>query len=280
MPTVTTLVASDPDRIRDDLVDAVGRSNHRRRRRQRMIAGPIAIAVIAVIGLGFWTGTQAEPAFALRSTVDGVIEVEVYPDFDEVEALQDELRAAGVDTVVVALRGHPSLDGLVEVVSHTNENSDAFVQSFDGRSFELDPNKIVGEVEVLVYSAAADGESYQFAPSIFSEGQPLAGLPCAYPDEPLTTIELESRAIAAGLTQIRWVSFEGSGPGLTGTETDDRPEGIVTDAQLASADVLRVIVRADDGTTPSAAEMIGRGDGSHAKSPPCTPELAAAWTNS
>lgn len=260
--------------IRDELVVAVSNNNRRRRsRRRRAIVLPV-VAVAA--GASLIVANHGDnPAYALTEVADGTIRVEIYPDFDDVKALESSLAAAGLDSVVVHLKGHPSLDGVIEVSSHNNESAGAL--EFDNDEFVINPAAVDGEIEILIYSAAEPGQNYQFAPSIFAPDQPLGGLPCTHPDSPLTTAELEQRANDVGITDITWVLFEQAIAGEVGLEdTDERPDGVVTGAQLRNADTLSVFVVPD--STDPAASTLSMSDGTHYRpATQCTPELAARW---
>lgn len=269
-----TLTDSTLHNMRNDLVAGIDNSNRRRRSRRRAVTAVPVLAAVAGTSLLLRKG-DTDPAYAMTEAADGAIRVEIYPDFDDVEALEGSLAAAGLDTVVVHLKGHPSLDGLIEVSSHNNEGTGAL--EFDNGEFVIEPAAVEGEIEILIYSAAEPGENYQFAPSIFAPDQALGGLPCAYPDTPLTTAELERRANDVGITNITWVLFEQAGAGEVGFEdADHRPDGIVTSAQLRNADTLSVIVVAD--LTDPAESTLSMRDGTHYRqAAQCTPDLAARW---
>lgn len=269
-----TLTESATEAIRSDLITGIETTNRHRRKRYRNVVLAPLLAVVATAGFYLSIG-DPEPAFALMQAADGTIRVEVYPDFDQVDELQQALDDAGLETIIVHLKGHPSLDGLVEVTSHGNEQSEVF--EFDNGEFVIEPASVQGNIEILIYSAAAEGEPYQFAPSIFSSGQELAGLPCAYSEGPLSTAELELRANQVGITDIEWVLFDRSAPEETGSESAERPiDAAVLDAGLASAQTLRVIASMEvDGP---ASETLRMTDGTHHReSIVCTPELAAQW---
>jgi hypothetical protein len=260
--------------VRNDLVAGIATSNRRRRSRRRLAAAIPAVAVAAGAAL-MVADRNDQPAYALTQSADGTIRVEVYPGFDDVGSLEDDLAAAGLQTVVIHLKGHPSLDGVVEVSSHNNETSGAI--EFDNGEFVIEPATVEGEIEILIYSAADEGENYQFAPSIFAPDQALGGLPCAHPDTPLTTAELERRANDVGITNIEWVLFEQSASGEVGVEDlDARPDAAVSGAQLRNADTLLVTVTPD--ITEPAARTLSMSDGTHYRpTAHCTPELAARW---
>lgn len=268
-----TLTDEATARMRGELVVGIDRSNTRRRRnRRRALVVPVLLVLlgitVAVVGSG------NDPAYALATTPDGSIRVEIYPDFDDVDELEAELRDFGLDVTVVQLRGHPSLDGLIEIASHDNQASGAF--EIDDGEFVVDVARVEGEVEILVYSTAEDGETYQFAPSIFAMGQPLEGLHCAYTDRPLSTAEFEQRASEVGLNRIEWILFETQALGSEGSEESLRPDGVVTGAQLHDeSTLLAIVVPASD---QPASETIVMSDGSHSPaSAGCNPALAAQW---
>ena len=270
------MTITDPtlDRIKTDLVSGI--ETHQRRRSRRRIA-----ATIPVLGLIIGTGlvlasADDNPAYALTERADGTIRVEVFPDFDDVDALRAELQDAGLDAAIVQLRAPPSLEGVVEVSSHDNEASGAI--EFDDAEFVIDTGDIEGEIEILIYSPTAAGDTYGVSPSIFAPDQPLAGLHCAYTNNAMPTGELEVRALEAGVTNFVWMVFgeideDGS---VEVTNSDERPDGVVTGAQMQDPDTLQVSV------TPTsdqpAATAISMNDGTHYRVvPTCTDDLAARW---
>lgn len=269
-----TLPDTTVQHIRASLVTGIETHNRRRRTRRRF-ATAIPVVAAAIGGGLVVTSNDSSPAYALTRAPNGIIRVEVYPNFDEVEGLQAALADAGLDAVVIHLRSHPSLDGVIEVSSHNNENSGAF--EFDNGEFVIDASAVEGEIEILIYSTADEGQPYQAAPSIFAPGQQLGGLACAYPDAPLTPAELERRSREVGLTDFVWVKFDELGAGSTSEgETDERPDGVVGGAQLRDADTLMVSVYADlPGVMGADLSLSG---GAHYRdAPTCTPELAAPW---
>lgn len=269
-----TLTDSTLHNMRDDLVAGIDNSNRRRRSRRRIATAVPVLVAVAGASL-ILTNGESNPAYALTETADGTIRVEIYPDFDDVGALEDSLAAAGLDSVVVHLKGHPSLDGLIEVSSHNNEGTGAL--EFDNGEFVIEPAAVEGEIEILIYSAAESGENYQFAPSIFAPDQLLGGLPCAYPDTPLTTAELERRANDVGINNIEWVLFEQAAPGeIAFEDSEQRPDGVVTGAQLRNANTLTVVAVSD--LTDPAGTNLSMSDGTHYRqAASCTLELAARW---
>lgn len=270
-----TLTEETLQNVRGDLVAGIATSN-RRRRSRRKLATAVPVVAAAAIGASLMMTTGDDnPAYAVAERADGTIRVEIYPEFDDVEALEKTLADAGLDSVVVHLKGHPSLDGVIEVSSHNNESSGA-LESTDGQ-FVIEPDAVEGEIEILIYSAAEPGENYQFAPSIFAPDQALGGLPCAYPDAPLTAAELERRANDAGINNLEWVLFETAAPGeVAFEETKQRPDGTVTGAQLRNADTLSVIVVGD--LNDPAATTLSMSDGTHYRqAAECTPDLTARW---
>ena len=84
---------------------------------------------------------------------------------------------------------------------------------------------------------------------------------------------------AAGIVDINWTVFGDVDPengSLDVEEFDDRPEGVVTGAQMRDPDTMLVIVDLDDPRP--AADTISMNDGTHYRDvPACTPELAAHW---
>ena len=270
-----TLTDTALDDMRHELIRGVARNNRRRSRRKMAAIAPVAalgIAVGAVVRQG-----DNNPAYALTKLQDGTIRVEVFPEFDDVEALESSLRDVGLEAVVIRLRSDPSLEGVVEVSSHANEESGAL--AFENGEFLIDVGTVQGEVEILIYSATEAGDDYQAAASVFAPDQKLAGLHCAYPDEPLTTTDLEERARAAGIADLTWTVFGDVDAETGSVEAEDfeqRPEGVVTGAQMLNVDTLQVWVSAGDGRP--AADTIVMSDGTHYRPVPvCTPELASSW---
>lgn len=269
-----TITDSTLDRIKTDLVSGI--ETHQRRRSRRRIA-----ATVPVLGLIIGTGlvlasADDNPAYALTQRADGTIRVEVFPEFDDVDSLQDELHNAGLDAVVVQLRAHPSLEGIVEVSSHNNEASGAI--EFSDAEFLIDIGNVEGEIEILIYSPTAAGDTYGVSPSIFAPDQPLAGLHCTYTNDVMPTSELEMRASEAGVTNFVWTVFgeideDGS---VEFKDSDERPDGVVSGASMRDEKTLHVSV------TPTsdqpAASAISMNDGTHYRVvPTCTEDLAARW---
>lgn len=275
MTTIDTATASAlPDTLRSDLVAGVMKSNRRRRRRRMGV-----VVVVSVFGfVGALSLDTAEPAYAVMVAPNGVVEVEVFPELDDVDELQQALADVGLEASIVNLRAHPSLVGVVEVTGHENEAAGSMTAT-NGR-FTIDAARVTGPVEVLIYSDA-QGERYQAAPSVFSPGQELAGLHCAFDDGPLTTEVLEAHAAKGGLAQIEWTVFGVMDPDTFEIETEtsnDRPEGVVHDAQRRDVEHLSVFVTADDDGRP-ATESIVMHDGTHSTDfVECTPEMAARWS--
>ena len=269
-----TLTEETTHRLRSDLIDGVRRHQRRRSMRRRAVVIPLAFTAVTAAAVLY--PSDRNPAYALTVGADGTIRVQIHPEFNDVGQLQEELRSVGLDVNVVHLKGHPSLDRLVEVVSHDNERNGAL--KFDGAEFELDRQAAEGQIEILIYSAADPGQPYQFSPSIFSIGQPLEGLHCAYADGQLSTDEFERRASEVGLDDIEWVYFDRvpTTEGVTASEPEDRPEGMVVDAHWADEDTIRAIVYPN--TDEPASDTIIMYDGSHDPAEQaCTPDLAARW---
>jgi len=268
-----TLTEVELDEIGADLIAGVGRHNKRRRRHLAMAAVPVLgiLAGAAVVV----AGGDDTPAYALTERPEGIIEVEIFPDFDDAEALASELTDAGLSVEVVHLRAHPSLDGVAEVVSHDNEGTEAL--EFAGSEFRIDVGEADGLIEILLYTAAEPGDDYQASPSLFAPGQPLAGMNCAYGDLPMPTEDLEDALKKAGYEDSEWTVFGDSAPetGVIDTEDhDDRPEGFVAGASLRNETTMFVAVVEE----ANPAESIIMDDGTHYRErPQCTAELAAPW---
>lgn len=269
-----TLTETELYSIETDLVAGVTHHNRRRRQRYTMAAVPV-VAVIAGVGAVLVSGDD-KPAYAMIQRPEGVIEVEILPDFDDAETLRSDLVAAGLDAAVVQLRAHPSLDGVAEVVSHDNEPGTAM--EFSGSRFSIDVGQADGLVEILLYTEADSGEDYQAAPSLFAPGQALGGMHCAYTDAPLSTEAVETALNEAGYNNIEWTVF-GAVDAETGyvpsEDHDDRPEGFVTNVELRNESTVFVGVQEETGP---AADTIVMHDGTHYRQRPvCTPELAEPW---
>lgn len=272
-----TMTETRIDDLRDGLVTGIRASNHRRARRQRALFATPLLVLVAAAGLILRSG-DGKAAYALLERADGTVRVEVFPDFDDVDALQNDLADLGLQATVVHLRAHPSLEGVVEVVSHDNSASGA--AEFDGGEFILDVATADGLIEILIYAATDSGDDYQASPSLFAPGQELGGLHCAYTDGGLTTAEFEAHARAAGISNFRWTTFgevDEQTNSIDFNESGDRPEGIVSGAQLRSTDTADVFI--DEKSAPApAADSITMGDGTHYRPvPTCTPELAEPW---
>ncbi len=170
------------------------------------------------------------------------------------------------------LRAHPSLDGVVELVSHDRRAIGA-VQPSRGELI-IDPRALTGPIEMLVYSTPDPNTSlrsweplWQASPSVFHPDEPLGGLNCSI-DGPLTSDALAIHAAAAGITSIRWVSPDNPEP------TSQRPDGVIVAASMWAPAQLTVVVSA---TGPDAAEL-SMDDGLHfSPRPTCSSELAHRW---
>ncbi len=270
-----TLTETHLDTIKSGLVSGIEQHNRRRVRRRALLAVP-ALAFIAA-GAFVLTDGGSNPAHALTEQPDGTILVEVFPDFSDVVGLQQDLADAGLEAMVVQLRAHPSLEGVVEVSSHDNEAAGAL--EFQDGSFVIDLGAVEGPLEILVYSATSAGNDYQASPSVFGPGQPFHGLHCAYPDGPLTSADFDARLQEAGITKVNWVTFGPVDPdtgAIESAEHDEQPGGAVVDSQMRNADTLDVFVDLD-GEAPAAA-TISMHDGTHQRTlPECTQELAVRW---
>lgn len=229
----------------------------------------VVLVVIVMIGLG-----ATDPAFAVEELDDGRVHVEIYPQFDQAEALRTELSAAGVDVEVVALRAHPAIDGVIEFVSHDQQAAGA-VQPAKGELI-IEPDALTGPIEMLIYSTPDpdlrldDSDTlWQASPSIFHPDEPLGGLNCAI-EGPLSTGVLEEHATSVGITTIDWVSVDAP------EATPRRPEGVVLGASMHAPEQLTVLVAS---AGPDASEL-SMDDGLHfTQRPTCTPQLADRWAN-
>lgn len=259
--------------IKTTLVSGIQKDHRRRSRRKTLAAVPV-LGLLAAGGIATLAGT-ADPAYALTKLGEGSIRVEVYPNFDDVDGLRDDLADAGVEAEVINLRAHPELVGVVEVVGHDNEAAGAL--EFDGGEFVIEIDKLVGPVEILIYSRAG-GDDYQASPSVFSPEQPLAGFHCTFIDGPMSTSDFEKVATDAGIFNFEWTVFGDidEETGVIDSETrSSRPEGNVSGAQFRNADLLDVFI---SDTDEPAADWIAMTDGTHDRNPPsCTAELAARW---
>lgn len=257
--------------IRTDLLAGITDQNRRHKRKRLVGAAPL-VMLLATVFVVSSIGNE-ERAFAMSTADNGTIRVEVFPDFDQVEELEESLADVGLQSQVVHLRSHPSFDGRIEVTVHNNEGSNAF--EFDDGEFVIETSAVEGPVEILIYAAAAEGEEYQFAPSIFSPGQLLAGLPCAFPNQPLTTLEIETRALDAGIASIDWHLFDELEAGAEArAETNERPDAFVVEAQLRNPDTLIVIATTSDPGPAAGTLMLGS---PLDETVTCTPELAGQW---
>lgn len=271
-----TVTESDLTSIKTDLLSGIDTRNRRSRNRLRAAAALPLIALVATATMIFSDGSGT-PAYALMQQPDGSLQVQVAPEFDEVDALQADLEAAGLSVSIAQLRAHPSVVGRVEVVSHSNESSGAM--EFQGGEFTIEAAAIERDIEILIYSSTSPGDDYQASPSIFSPGEPLAGLHCAYPDAPLPVAKLEAEALAVGVTNFRFTSFGDIDPNtgaIEHTDFDESPGGVVTGARMGNLNTLEVFV--DMKSQEPAATTIVMHDGTHEEDyPTCTPELAARW---
>lgn len=270
-----TVTESTLDAIKTDLVLGI-REHNRRRNRYRMAVAVPVLGLIAAAGIVLANATD-NPAYALTEQSDGTIRVQVFPEFDDVDALQSELEDAGLQVAVIQLRAAPSLEGVVEVSSSDNVASGAL--EFQGGEFVIDVGAVQSEIEILIYSPTDSGDDYGVSPSVFAPGQQFQGLHCAYPDAPLTSADFEARARAAGVSNIKWMSLGDIDPdtgSATAREYDERPGGVVISAQMTNPDTMQVVV--DLESQEPAASTIGMNDGTHYRPvPTCTPELAALW---
>ena len=260
------------DNIRTELVAGAERMIQRRRVRRRIAVGAMTLlAASAVVTVGFGViGT--DPAFAVSEGGDGTIHVDIYPQFDQAEALRAELADAGVVVEVIVLRAHPSLDGVVEFVSHEQQAIGAVQLS--GGELIIDPLALAGPIEMLVYSTPDPNTElrgweplWQAAPSVFHPDEPLGGLNCSI-DGPLTSDALETRAVAEGITEIRWIFVDGP------ESTSDRPDGVILAASMWAPGQLTAVV---SPTGPDATQL-SMDDGLHFSTrPTCSSELADSW---
>jgi hypothetical protein len=271
-----TVTESTLDSIESDLV--AGIEQHNRRRNRRWMAGAVPIVALVATASFIATDDSDNPTYALAEQPDGTIVIDVFPDFDDVDSLQRDLGEAGLQAVVIHFRAAPSLEGVVEVSSYNNETSGAI--EFQGGQFVIDTAAIDGEIEILIYSPTKPGDDFQVSPSVFAPGQVFEGLHCAYPDIPLTAEDFEARAVAAGISNIDWKSFDEVDSNTGSFEVidyDEQPGGVITGAQMRNADTMEVFIDLDDQAP--AATTISMTDGTHYRTVPgCTPDLASRWS--
>ena len=254
--------------IRSDLLAGITNANQQRRWRRWSVAavGPIAALTIGTVAI---TSPSRAAAFELIEEPNGTISVDILPEFSEIEALQEELEEAGVESSVVALHAPPQLEGLVEVVSHDNTASGA-AEHRDG-NFVIDIPNLIGEIEILVYSVTPEGERYQAAPSLFRDGEPLARRHCEFNDAPIQTEQVATWLEDIGIEKVEWTVFGETNPDTFEIEFEDfeeRPEGYVTGAQLIAADTVWVAV--SQTNSDAARNTIAMHDGTHeVASPTC-----------
>lgn len=240
----------------------------------------VALAVVVVPTL-LSDGSRGAAAFAVNEDGDGRIHVTVRSDFDQSERLAAELKARGVEVVVVDILAHPAVVGTIEFPAHQLAPKGAEVG--DGE-FWIDPQQFDGEVEILVYRDPEPGDRWLQAPSVFHPDEPLGGLPCAS-DGPMDTLTLERAAEDKGM-QVEWIALTKHPSTADSIEleiVDQRPEGQVRWAQRVAETVIEATVlptelaeQHGDLRPPSMSlnTHIERFEGGE---PTCTPELADRW---
>lgn len=248
-----------------------------------------ALAVlVAVVGPSIvLPGSSGSAAYALDVLANGELHVVLAPDFDESARLRAELDDAGVRVQPMTITAAPALVGTIEIIPLGEGGRSAAASKPDGLElgdgeFWIDPKRYEGSVEMLVYVAPPPGEPWQQAPSVFHPDQPLGGLPCSL-EGPLTAAVLEGAARQSGIERFTWLSESGD-PTKEEVRLDrssERPDGEVASAMLRASGELEVMVR-----PAPLAERFGHLDRPSmslnlhdADEPPCTPELAARWTD-
>lgn len=283
--------------IRDELVEGIARHEHASTpldprasvpgltRRRSWLAAAAIVAVISLAVLIVPTlvsdGPRGAAAFAVQEDGDGRIHVTVRSDFDQSERLAAELKARGVEVIMIDVPAHPTLVGTIEVPLHQLPPGGTEVG--DGE-FWIDPQQFDGEVEILVYRDPESGERWRQAPSVFHPDEPLGGLPCAS-EGPMDTQTLERAAVDKGL-QVEWIVLTKHPSTADSIELeimDQRPEGQIWAAQRVAETVIEATVlpaelaEQDGDMEPPSMSLNTHTERFEGGEPPCTPELTDLW---
>ena len=229
------------------------------------------LAVLAVV----FVARPDEAAAYTISNDDGRIVVKMQPDFDEVSQLEDDLAERGVSLEIATVTAAPDLVGSIEVVSRSGTTDGLEIGT---GTFSIDPEHFSGSVEIVVFVKSVGNGPAVHAPSAFYPGQPLGGLPCAT-GGPVSVSQLRAAAAQAGIADIDWhLSSSRSTDVQSRAEipVTSPTEGWVAEAQMSSADELRVTIWPVDETAKPPTPLMG--DGLHSSiQPSCTSALADRW---
>lgn len=243
-------------------------------RGRRLQLALAAAAIMLAIGVGVTLSTLSEPAYAISQRDDGLIEVNVLPDFRDGDALARDLRQLGIDTVVAIVPASPSMIGQVELFAVEGGLASGIELGADGTTgafdWTIDPAVFEGTLQVTVYVEADDGEPFGAAQEIFEPGEKLAGLQCAL-GEPMRAAEVDQYLVQVGITPIWSVVTQTEDPSITNsTIADSVPAGTIITGHAVDNDTVAFDVLLDGDTLaiPSAGGI---------SDTPCTPEAANAW---
>ena len=244
-----------------------------RRERPLVLAAAAVIAVLALVA-GFTLAGTADPAYAISTTADGLIQINVLADFRDGEALARDLRDRGVDTEVQTIPASPSLVGTVELGTTDGPATGIQTGGADGSNevfdWTIDPSVFTGTLRVTVFVKADDGELFGAAQEVFEPGEKLAGLHCAL-GEPMRAADVAQFLGQVGLTPEWSVVTPTDDPSITNSaRVDQVPDGIVLSGYATDNTHVRFDVLEDGQSLDSES-------GGYISDFPCTPEAAAQW---
>lgn len=246
-------------------------------RRTLALAASLAVAAITLaVAPGLISDTSSR-AFAVRELPNGVIEIDVSPQFRDGNALAAELREYGIAIDIETITASPSRVGEVNVFNQTGGDYIPEGLSFgeDGTPdvfrWTIDPNVFRERLTVQIAVAADEGEPYTMAAEVFASGEVLGGLHCAL-GEPIRAEDVTPYLDDLGLAPLWEVVSSTDDPSITHSEqVEEAPAGEILSGYAVDDATVRFEVRLDGVTLPKSWERRLTDD--H----PCSAEQAAAW---
>lgn len=264
---ITTIPVNSPIPVHPDLEMRTPRRTFR-----LSVASAAALAVLVLAQVLF---VDTTPAFAVRELPNGLIEINVLPQFRDGPALATELRAYGIDVEITTMVASPSAVGQVDM-SRQVLGEDFYVPEGitfgeegtpDVFNWTIDPKLFTERLIIRMHVAARPGEQYVLAEEVFEPGEALGGLHCAL-GEPLRAQDLVPYLADLGITPIWFVVSPTDDPSIFQSEqVQEAPNARVLDGHSLDADTIRFNL-ALDGVTSWQTRL---------SDVPCTPEQAAGW---
>lgn len=229
----------------------------------------LAVALFALQSIVF----SPTAAFAVKPLPNGLLEVNVSPEFRDGDALAAELREYGIDVEIVTLAASPSMVGIAQVFLADGETPAGLTLGADGTAdvfkWQIDPNVFTERIRIEMY-VAADGEPYGVAGEVFEPGEVLGGLHCAI-GSPVSAQSLVPYLDSLGLTADWYEVTPTSDPSITNERlVGEVPEGEVLSGYALDPTTVSFRVRPDTVELSSAYAA-------RLSDIACTPEQADLW---